>query len=126
MATAEAKLFPQEMMPLEEPPLRFTKQVHLRLHTAHLKPEQLGSVARIDCRASGQVSFVSLLQLHARGPGHFCGNAREFAVAPSRELQQAADGRFGKETYYAKVDTSLPERTPRRWERREESNGNGG
>jgi hypothetical protein len=38
-------------------------------------------------------------------------------------LQQAADNQFGEETYYAKVDTSLPERAPRRWERR--ANGNG-
>ena len=28
-------------MPLEDAPLRFTRQVHLRLHTAHLKPESL-------------------------------------------------------------------------------------
>ena len=41
----------------------------------------------------------------------------KFFVTPSRELQQAADDRFGEETYYAKVDTSLPERAPRRWER---------
>jgi hypothetical protein len=47
----------------------------------------------------------------------------QFFVAPSRELQQSADSHFGEETYYAKVDTSLPERTPRRWERR--ANGNG-
>ena len=44
-------------------------------------------------------------------------------MTPSPELQQAADDQFGEETYYAKVDTSLPERTPRRWERRSESNG---
>ena len=35
-------------------------------------------------------------------------------------LQQAADDRFGEETYYAKVDTSLPERL-RRWERKSEN-----
>jgi hypothetical protein len=39
-------------------------------------------------------------------------------------LQQEADAQFGEETYYAKVDTSLPERSPRRWERKAES-GNG-
>ncbi len=50
----------------------------------------------------------------------------KFFVAPSRELQQAADDRFGEETYYAKADTSLPERAPRRWERRAEGNGGEG
>ena len=45
------------------------------------------------------------------------------AEIPTLQLQQAADDRFGEETYYAKVDSSLPERTPRRWERRAEGNG---
>ena len=57
-------------------------------------------------RPAGQVVFV---ETHEK-----------FCVAPSRELQQAADDRFGEETYYVKVDTSLPERAPRRWERRAE------
>jgi hypothetical protein len=30
---------------------------------------------------------------------------------------------FGEETYYPKVDTTLPERQQRRWERRTESAG---
>src|SRR6202040_3195817 len=38
------KIFPQEIMPLEDAPRRFTKQVHLRLNTAHVKPEHLESV----------------------------------------------------------------------------------
>jgi len=49
-------------------------------------------------------------------------NAR-FNVTPSLELQQAIDARFGEGTYYAKVDTSPPERQPRRWERRNGNNG---
>ena len=38
------KIFPQEIMPLEDAPRKYTKQVHLRLHTAHLKPEHMESV----------------------------------------------------------------------------------
>jgi hypothetical protein len=48
-----------------------------------------------------------------------------FFVTASRELQSAADERFGENTYYAKVDASLPERAPRRWERKSDSNGTG-
>ena len=40
------------------------------------------------------------------------------AVDPARGGAWAADDRFGEETYYVKVDTSLPERAPRRWEER--------
>jgi len=46
-------------------------------------------------------------------------------VTPSAELEKAVDEVFGEETYYVKVDTSLPERakTPmgtkiRQWRRR--------
>jgi hypothetical protein len=54
----------------------------------------------------------------------FVDTNERFSVMPSQKLQQEADARFGEETYYAKVDTTLPERAPRRWERKAES-GNG-
>src|SRR5262249_47616850 len=41
------KIFPQEIMPLEDAPRRFTRQVHLRLHTAHLSEENLASVKEL-------------------------------------------------------------------------------
>jgi hypothetical protein len=50
----------------------------------------------------------------------FLETNERFSVMPSRQLQQAADQLFGEDTYYVKVDTSLPERAPRRWERRTE------
>jgi hypothetical protein len=51
----------------------------------------------------------------------FIETNEKFFVAPSRQLQEAADERFGRETYYAKVDNALPERTRRAWERRPEN-----
>jgi len=36
-------------------------------------------------------------------------------------LQQAAEALLGEETYYAKVDTSLPERESRPWQRRSDA-----
>ena len=59
----------------------------------------------------GEVAFI---QTHDR-----------FSVSPSMDFQRAVDERFGGETYYAKVDTSLPERAPRKWEKRAEGNGDG-
>jgi len=116
------KIFPQEIMPLEDAPARFTKQVHLRLHTAHLRPEHLDSVLEL-VRAHAGKCPLFLCFVRPAGEVIFIETHDQFFVAPSRELQQAADDRFGEETYYAKADTSLPERTPRRWERRTESNG---
>jgi DNA polymerase-3 subunit alpha len=116
------KIFPQEIMPLEEAPLRFTKQVHLRLHTAHVKPEHLESVRELIAAHPGKCPLF-LCFVRPTGEVVFIETHERFQVRPSPELQQAADDQFGEETYYAKVDTSLPERAPRRWERRAESNG---
>src|SRR5205814_1781375 len=48
------KIFPQEIMPLEDAPRKFTRQVHLRLHTAHVKPEHLDSVRELIASHSGK------------------------------------------------------------------------
>ena len=119
------KVFPQEIMLLEQAPARFTKQVHLRLHTAHLKPEDIASVQELVAAHPGKCPLF-LCFVQPGGEVIFMEAHERFAVAPSRALQQAADDRFGEETYYAKVDTSLPERTARRWERRAESGGEEG
>jgi DNA polymerase III subunit alpha len=119
------KIFPQEIMPLEDAPKRFTKQVHLRLHTAHLKPEQLESVRELVAAHPGKCPLY-LCFVRPTGEAVFVETHERFAVTPSQQLQQAADAQFGEETYYAKVDSSLPERQKRSWERRAEyANGAG-
>jgi DNA polymerase-3 subunit alpha len=117
------KIFPQEIMPLEDAPKKFTKQVHLRLHTAHLKPEQLESVRDLVAAHPGKCPLL-LCFMRPGGGVVFMDTNERFNVTPSQKLQQEADAQFGEETYYAKADTSLPERAPRRWERKAES-GNG-
>jgi DNA polymerase-3 subunit alpha len=115
------KLFPQEMLPLEDAPRRFTRQVHLRLHTAHLSTEQLEAVRELVAAHPGKCPlFLCLMQ--PGGQIVFIEAHERFRVSPSLELQRAADERFGEDTYYAKVDTSLPARS-RRWERQGDANG---
>ena len=109
-------------MPLEDAAKKYTKQVHLRLNTAHLQPEDLdGSSdsspripanARCCCASCGPMAQSVFVDTNER-----------FSVTPSLELEQAANPQFGEKTYYAKVDTTPPERAPRRWERK---SGNGG
>ena len=113
------KIFPQEILPLEEAPRRFTKQVHLRLHTAHLQPEQIESVQQLVSSYPGKCPLY-LCFVRPAGEIIFVETHEKFFVAPSQKLQQAADELFGEQTYYAKVDTSPPERAPRKWERRPE------
>ncbi len=107
------KLFPHEVLRLEDAPRQFTTQVHLRL-----RPEQLtGPTLR---------ALRDLVQTHrGRTPLFLCavlpGGERvyiqtdpEFHVRPSLELQQAVEALCGAGAYRPVVDLSLPARAPRR------------
>ena len=113
------KLFPQEIMPLEDAPRRYTRQVHLRLPSAHLTPERLLTLRELAETHPGRCPLFLCL-MRPTGEIIFIETHERYAVAPSRELQRAVDDLVGEETYYAKVDTSLPERQARKWERRGE------
>jgi DNA polymerase-3 subunit alpha len=114
------KIFPQEILPLEDAPKKFTKQVHLRLHTAHLKPEDLDAVRELAAAHPGKCPLL-LCFMQPGGGIVFMDTSERFSVTPSLKLQHEADARFGEETYYAKVDTSLPERQSRRPRKTESS-----
>jgi DNA polymerase-3 subunit alpha len=114
------KLFPQEIYPLEEAPRRFTQQVHLRLFTAHLTPEKLETVRTLAESHRGKCPLFLCLR-RPGGEAVFIETHDRYCVMPSLELQKAADELFGEETYFVRVDNSLPERK-QRWARR---NGNG-
>ncbi len=113
------KIFPQDLMPLEEAPARFTRQVHLRLQHAHISPERLEIIREMVGRFPGKCPLLLNVRFSS-GAAVFLETHDHYWVTPSRQLQQAADEMFGEETYYAKVDTSLPERAQRRWPKRGE------
>ncbi|MEJ0088733.1 MAG: DNA polymerase III subunit alpha [Limisphaerales bacterium] len=119
------KIFPQEIMPLEDAPKKYTKQVHLRLHTAHLKPEDVQAALELTNAHPGKCPLL-LCFMRPAGETIFIDTNERYGVSPSLKLQQDVDARFGKETYYAKVDLTLPERAKRSWEKKNGSNGGGG
>jgi DNA polymerase-3 subunit alpha len=117
----QPKLFPQEIFPLEDAPRRYTRQVHLRLQAGELTPEKLDQLSALLEAHRGR---CPLLLCFAQ-PGNklvYVGTHDRFNVNPSLALQRAVDELCGRNTYYAKVDTALPERAARRWERKP-SNG---
>src|SRR4030095_7513803 len=116
------KIFPQEIFPLEDAPKKFTKQVHLRVHTAHLKPESMDAVRELIAAHPGRCPLMLCLR-QPTGQVIFIEPHERFSVMPSRELQQRADELFGEETYYVKVDTTLPEKQPRWGKKTEFANG---
>ena len=112
-----SKIFPQEILPLADAQRRFTKQVHLRLHLARLQPESLEVVRQLAEAHPGKTPLLLCLR-RADGAAVFMETNERFNVAPSTDLQRAADELFGKETYYVKVDSTLPEPVRRKWDRR--------
>ena len=115
------KIFPQEIFPLEDAPRKYTKQVHLRLHTAHLKPESMAAVRDLVTAHAGRCPLLLCFRMPT-GQSVFVEPHERFSVAPSRQLQEAADNQFGEDTYYVKVDLTLPEKQ-QRWGKRTEANG---
>ena len=116
------KLFPVEVMPLEDAPKKFTLQVHFRLNMVHMTNELFDQLLAIAEEHSGKCPLF----LCCRRPGSeliFIEANDRFGVTPSLELQTAIDELLGEETYYAKVDHTLPERQKRRWERKAEPVG---
>ena len=111
------KIFPQEIMALDDVPQKFTRQVHFRLHCAHLTSQRLDEVRDLVAAHPGKCPLL-LCFVKPGGEIIFVETHERFSVRPSRQLQHAADELFGENTYYVKADTSLPERQQRRWERR--------
>jgi DNA polymerase-3 subunit alpha len=111
------KIFPQEIMLLEDAPRKYTKQVHLRLHTAHLTAEKLEQAKGLAASHPGKIPLFLCFR-YPTGEAVFVETHEKYCVTPTRQLQQQADEIFGEETYYAKVDVSLPEPAKRKWEKR--------
>ena len=116
------KLFPQEILPLEDAPKKFTKQVHFRLGAAGLDRARLEAARTLVEAHAGTVPLFLALKLPGGETAFLEANDR-YCVTPSMPLEQAVNAAFGPGTYFAKADTALPERTPRKWERRPTGGG---
>jgi len=111
------KIFPQEIMNLEDAPKKYTKQVHFRLNMAHLQPEDVVAAGELVARHPGKCPLI-LCFLPPVGGFVMLDTSDRYNVTPSLKLEEEVNARFGPDTYYAKVDASLPERAPRKWEKR--------
>lgn len=116
------KIFPQNIMPLEDAAKKYTKQVHFRLPAAHLQPDDMEKAQSLVAAHSGKCPLF-LCILKPEGGSVFIETNSRFGVTPSLELEHAVNRQFGDKAYYAVVDKNLPEKQRRAWEKK---NGNGG
>ena len=106
------KIFPQEIMLLEDAAKKYTKQVHLRLNTAHLKPEDMDRLREVIGAHAGKCPLF-LRFLRPEGTQIYVEVHERFGVTPSVALEHELNRIFGERTYHAVVDTSLPEKVQR-------------
>lgn len=111
------KVFPQEIMLLEDAPRKFTKQVHLRFHAGDLTMERLEQAKGLVSAHPGKIPLFICFK-YPTGEAVYIEPHEKFFVTPTRAFQEAADEMFGKATYFASVDTSLPEPAKPRWEKK--------
>jgi DNA polymerase-3 subunit alpha len=109
------KIFPQEIMPLEEVPRRLTRQVQLRFRTDQTTSRQLQATRELVSAHPGSCPLFLCFQRGDGGLAFVEVNDR-FRVTPSLELERAVEQLLGRTAYFAKADPSLPERPRRRWE----------
>ncbi len=115
------KLFPVEIVPLEDAPKLLTQEVLLRLKPEHLERSRLERLAGVLRSCSGRCA-VTLLIRTPDGAAVFLKPADEFFVHPSLELEEAVTELLGPGAYWPKVNDALPE-PQRRWGNRKNGNG---
>ncbi len=123
LAEDQPKLFPQEIMSLDDVPAKYTRQVHIRARMTTLTEQKLAEVHAVTSSYSGRVPLYLCLE-QTSGAKVFIEAHDRCKVRPGRDLQQAIDAILGDQSYYPAVDTTLPERPVRKWEKRD-GNGNG-
>ena len=116
------KLFPQDILRLNDAPRKLTKQVRLRFETAALDRTKLESVRALVEANRGPVPLFLALRFPG-GEVAFLEPNNHFTVAPSVEFEGALNEAFGEGTYSVIADRSLPERALRKWERKSDGDG---
>ncbi|MFN0067565.1 MAG: DNA polymerase III subunit alpha, partial [Limisphaerales bacterium] len=110
------KLFPQEILPLEDVPRRFTSQVFLRFRHGHTTPQQVRAVRDLVGAHHGDVP-VFLCVVRPGGERLYIEANDRYAVTPSLELERAVEHVLGPGAWHVRADERLPDRPRRAWEK---------
>ncbi|MEE2614136.1 MAG: OB-fold nucleic acid binding domain-containing protein, partial [Verrucomicrobiota bacterium] len=113
------KIFPQEVIPLDDAPAKYTKQVHFRLNSATLDPVRVGNILELASNHPGRCPLYLCFK-QEDGRLVFVESGEQHFVKPSMQLQDEINELLGgMGSYYAKVDKTLPEPAKRRWRKKE-------
>ena len=126
VATGEdkPKIFPSEILKLEEAPKRFTKQVYLRFPAATTDRSKLEQLRTLTELHAGRVPVYLQVTLPG-GEQAFIEPSDRYNVTPSMELEAAVTALFGADSFHARGERNLPDKPQRKWEKRTPSGGGG-
>ena len=111
------KLFPQEILRLDDAPRKFTKRIQLRMRAEQLQGSRLEELRSVMEAHKGGVPVYLCLRLPG-GEAVWIEPNDRYQVMASRAFEEAVVGMFGEDAVQVKSDNSLPERAQRRWEKR--------
>ena len=115
------KIFPQEIISLDDAPVKYTKQVHFRLNSGKI---DAASVERVLELASNHPGRCPLYLCFKQEDGRlvFVESGEQHFVKPSIQLRDEFNELLGiGGSYYAKIDKDLPEPAKRRWSKKGDS-----
>ncbi len=124
VATGEdkPKIFPQEIMKLEDAPRKFTRQAHVWLKTIDSTRPAFENLRTLAEAHAGRVPLFLALR-YSGGEVAYLETNERYSVNPGPLFETAVESAFGSGSLQLIVDRSLPERAPRKWEKR---SGGGG
>jgi len=119
------KLFPVEILRLDDAPRRLTKQVQVQMDLHQLDRGRLESVRSILETHAGRVPIYLRVRTPS-GAAIFIEPNDRYTVTPSTEFEAALEHIFGPQCVLISADRALPERAKRSWERRSEGGSDEG
>ncbi|MEE2947381.1 MAG: DNA polymerase III subunit alpha [Verrucomicrobiota bacterium] len=111
------KIFPQEIIPLDDAPAKFTEQVQFRLNGSALAPEKIEELLGLATSYPGRCPIYLCIR-REDGRLVFLDTSDRYFVRPSERLRVEVNELLGPDSYHAKVDTTLPEPAKRSWSRK--------
>ena len=98
--------------------------MQFRLNGSELGPEKMEELHGLATSHAGRCPLFLCIRQQG-GRLVFIDASEKYFVRPSVKLRDEVNEMLGPDSYYAKVDTTLPEPAKRQWQRKE-TNGNGG
>ena len=119
------KLFPQEIIKLDDAPKKLTKRVHIHVRHDVLNTERLAQLHTLLEQNQGRTALLLCVTM-PEGEAVWIEPHDRYNVAVSRNLESQIEAIVGRDSFRVRADNAMPERAQRRWEKRENGNGGGG